>query len=217
MIAAFIIAPLAWLLLAIGQDQSAEAFTREQDTSALNSNDFLRPLLFLAAAGILIGLIATLRFSPLGAVMTGIAYAGSYALLLVAPDQVLDMLPDDISIAGFHADATTPLRTGTTLLVGALLLVAIISIGRWRRWPDADERYDPLPSTRASSSTLEWDRPLGNDQLDPVGPRTYSDADPWETPRPDRTSAGLSHWASSLRGAVGQAPWVNRPARRPFR
>jgi hypothetical protein len=207
MIAAIIIAPSAWLLLAIGQDQSTEAFTREQANSSLNSHDFVKPLLFLAAAGVLLGLIATLRFSPLGAVMTGIAYAGSYALLLVAPDRVLDTLPDNISIAGFHADATTPLRSGTTLLVGALLLVAIISIGRWRRWPDSDERYDPLPATRSSSSTMDWDRPTSNDAFEPVGPRPYSGADPWETHAPDRTSAGLSHWASSLRGAVRQSPW----------
>ncbi|WP_165440058.1 hypothetical protein [Micromonospora kangleipakensis] len=38
-------------------------------------------------------------------------------------------------MAGQHADLATPVRTGTTLLIGAAILVAVPSVQRWRRWP----------------------------------------------------------------------------------
>lgn len=194
-IAAIIIAPLAWLLLAFGQDTSLRAFADHPDGGSLNSNDFLRPLLFLAAAGLLLGLIATLRFSPLGAVLTGIVYAGSYALLLAAPERVLHMLPKNVTIAGWHADTTTPLRTGTTVLVGALLLVALVSVGRWQRWPDND--------------MSSWDRSLDEDR--PTASRRDPRDEPYDTP--ERTPAGLVGWASSLRGGGESEPWTSRTAR----
>jgi hypothetical protein len=181
-IAAIIIAPLAWLMLAFGQDQSLQMFAGQRDTGTLDSHDFLRPLLFLAAAGALLGLIATLRFSPLGAVLTGITYAGSYALLLAAPQRVLHTLPTNVSIAGLHADATTPLRTGTSALVGATMLISLVSIGRWRRWPDKEAPF--------------LDRSLDDDRTAAVTRR-----DPWGEPdnAPERTPANLLRWTSSLR------------------
>jgi hypothetical protein len=182
MLAAIVIAPLAWLLLAFGQDTSLQAFADRGPDGSLDSGDFLRPLLFLAAAGLLLGLIATLRFSPLGAVLTGVMYAGSYVLLLAEPRNVLRALPKNVSIFGWHADTTTPLRTGTTLLVGALLLVALVSIGRWRRWPDREAVYE--------------DR------------RATPDRDRWEPdiPAADRTPSGLLGWTSLLRDTPDRAP-----------
>ena len=50
--AAIVIAPLAWILLAFGQERSAGAFADAQSSGAFHGGDFLRPLLFLAAAGI---------------------------------------------------------------------------------------------------------------------------------------------------------------------
>src|SRR6266480_4655513 len=114
LIAASIIAPLAWVLIAFGQDRSAAAFLNAQSNgSTLHGSDFVRPLQFLVAAGLVLGLIAILRFSPLGALVSGLGYVSSYALLGLA----------------------TPIRTGSALLVGALLLVGTASVGRWRRWP----------------------------------------------------------------------------------
>jgi hypothetical protein len=192
MIAGILIAPLAWLLLAFGQDTSLQAFADQPDGGAVDTHSLGRPLLLLAAAGVLLGLIATLRFSPLGAATTGILYAGSYALMLAAPDRVLSLLPRNVSIGGLHADTTIPLRTGTTVLVGALLLVGLLSIGRWRRWPDPD--------------LAGWD----------------DDDDDYDTPRralsepdiaaPDRTPSSLLSWTSSLRGGAGPAYRTRGPA-----
>lgn len=178
LIAALVIAPLAWLLLSFGQAASLKNAEGGPDTGIVSAHGFLQPLLFLAAAGILLGIIATLRFSPLGAVLTGAAYLGLYALLLAEPKRILDALPDNVSIAGFHADATTPLRTGTAALIGAMLLIAVVSIKRWRRWPDDD-------------SGGYW----GGGKYETT---TVTAKDPWDY-SPEREPAGLSSWTSSLR------------------
>jgi hypothetical protein len=144
LIAAVVIAPLAWVLIAFGQDRSVQVFADADHAGALHGADFVRPLLLLAAAGILLGLIGTLRWSPLGAVVTGAAYAASYLLLLVAPGTVMRLFRHSLSVAGQHADAATPVRSGTALVLGGLLLVAVFSLGRWRRWPVASESMADL-------------------------------------------------------------------------
>jgi hypothetical protein len=135
LIAAVFIGPLAWILIAFGQDRSAAAFAKAQSSGAFDTGDFVRPLIYLVAAGILVGLIATLRISPLGAVLTGVVYVLSYVWLLVDPKGMLDLFKRNLSIFGQTADPTLPVRTGTTLIIGALLLVAVVSVKRWRRWP----------------------------------------------------------------------------------
>jgi hypothetical protein len=137
LLAALVIAPTAWILMALGQDGTAGALAGTGD-GGMRTGDFVRPLLFLAAAGLLLGVVATLRFSPLGAVVTGAVYASSYALLLIAPEGQLATMGHQISLAGQRADLSTPIRTGTALLVGGTMLVAGASVGRWRRWPRPD-------------------------------------------------------------------------------
>jgi hypothetical protein len=165
LIAAIVIAPLAWILIAFGQDRSAQAFANAQSNGGFHAGDFVRPLLFLAAAGILIGLIATLRVSPVGAVLTGVVYAGSYALLLVTPKRLVNLLPHHLSVAGRSADLTTPLRTGTTLLLGAAMLVAVTSAGRWRRWPARTEAEAGSPASDPLAPLEPKTRVVGADGL----------------------------------------------------
>jgi hypothetical protein len=157
-IAAIVVAPLAWIMIAFGQERSAQAFDHAHGGSVAHPGDFVRPLVLLAGAGILLGLLATLRLSPAGAVLTGAMYASSYLALLINPTWLLARLDRDVSVAGRHADLATPIRTGTTLLLGALLLVAVVSVGRWRRWP--------LPATEGAGTVsgpdhLQDDRFLG--------------------------------------------------------
>jgi hypothetical protein len=104
LIAAVFVAPLSWILLAFGQDRSAQAFANQQHTGAFDTGDFIRPVVCLAGAGLLLGLLATLRVSPLGAVLTGAGYAASYLALLTDPDGVLNVFPEKISLAGHAAD-----------------------------------------------------------------------------------------------------------------
>jgi hypothetical protein len=160
LIAAIFIGPLAWILIAFGQNDSAAAFDKARTSGAFDTGDFVRPLIFLAVAGVLVGLIATLRFSPLGAVLTGVVYVLSYVWLLIDPTALLDLFKRNLSIFGQTADPTLPVRTGTTLIIGALLLVAVASVKRWRRWPQ--------PATPGSGDPTE-DLTSGTDQFGQFG------------------------------------------------
>lgn len=153
LIAAVIIGPLAWVLIAFGQDRSAQVFATADTAGVLHGSDLVRPLLVLAAAGILLGLIATLRFSPVGAAVTGALYAASSLLVLAAPTTVLRLLRHNMSVAGWHADTSAPVRSGTSLLLGGLLLVAVVSVGRWRRWPRNEQ---PSSDTGHDNGDSGW-------------------------------------------------------------
>jgi hypothetical protein len=198
LIAATVIAPLAWLLLAFGQDRSAHVFAEAQSTGVYHGGDFLRPLQVLVAAGLLLGLIATLRLSPLGAVVAGVAYASSYVMLLIVPRRVLGFFGHDISIAGHHTDPATPIRTGTTLVLGALLLVSAASVRRWQHWPrrsDAEFRLDQ-----------EQERPLGLDGLGLAPERLGAETETSMRYRTGPAPAGPnSPWVASLRDDSSEA------------
>jgi hypothetical protein len=188
LIAAVFIAPLAWVLLAFGESRSTQAF----ENASISGADFVRPAVCLAGAGLLLGLLATLRFSPLGAVVAGAAYAASYLALLVAPKGVLDLFSMNVSIAGRHADMTTPIKSGTTLLLGALMLVAVGSVARWRAWPSTVE----TPAPPKPVQTLPEDRPLGADGLrEPEYATRYANAPRFDGPPQDDTGA----WAMQRR------------------
>ncbi|MGC1214682.1 MAG: hypothetical protein WA890_25915 [Micromonospora sp.] len=193
-IAAAFVGPLAWILFALGQDRSAQAFANAQDTGALDSHDFVRPALVLAAAGILLGLIATLRFSPLGAALTGLAYSLSYLGLLISPTTLMNLLDHTVTLGGYQVDLADPVRTGTTLLVGSLLLVGVVSVRRWQRWPEpAADASAALVPDEVIPPAVRRDRPLGVDGL--------GLSKPSRTPEPEPVTAGGSDWA-------GRSEWA---------
>jgi hypothetical protein len=133
LIAAIVIAPAAWLLIAFGQTQSGLAFAKATQSGTWAASSFVWPLVFLAGAGILLGLIGTLRFSPLGAVVTGLFYVASFVAVLVDGKDVYKLFNYKITILKHEALIPTPIVTGTTLVLGSLLLVAVASVSRWRR------------------------------------------------------------------------------------
>lgn len=153
LIAGIVAAPLCWLLLAFGQVSSAKAFANEANNGTLHSNDFIRPLIYLAIAGIIIGLVATLRISPVGPLVAGVAYAGSYVALLIAPKRVLDAFSYTVKISSERADLTQPLVTGASLVIGAALLVSVFSVSRWRRWPHPEQA---AASETAEDKSTSW-------------------------------------------------------------
>lgn len=220
-IASAVVGPLAWILFALGQDRSAQAFANAQDGGALDSADFIRPALVLAAAGILLGLIATLRFSPLGAVLTGLVYSASYLGLLISPASLMRLLDHKLTVSGHQVDLAAPVRTGTTLLVGSLLLVGVVSIRRWQRWPQpgADAPTALVPD-EVISPAARRDRPLGVDGLG------LGLGSPGRTPEPEPEpvraggsgSAGRSEWVGLLSGDSGDrfgrsSDWTRQPSR----
>ncbi|MEV0716761.1 hypothetical protein [Asanoa sp. NPDC050611] len=131
-IAAVVLGPATWVLIAFGQDRSVAVF----DSDSLSGGDPLGAFVFLAAAGLLLGVIGTLRFSPLGATLVGLGYLGSAAAAVFAPGRVIDLFDHTLTIAGRDGNLATPVRTGSAAILGALLVVAVASAKRWRRWPE---------------------------------------------------------------------------------
>ena len=203
LIAAIVVGPSAWLLLALGQARSTAAFGTAQDTGTFNVGQYVQTALLLAGAGVLLGLIATLRLSPLGAVLTGAGYAGSYLAMAARPSWLINLLGHKLSVAGQKIDLATPVRSGTTMLLGAALLVAVVSVQRWRRWPrPVDEAEDQDGAERtAAPVSLAQDRPLGAEGLGGAAlGRTGEHAastDDLDDPLPTRVGTG--HWADALR------------------
>lgn len=194
LIAAIVIAPAAWLLLAFGQGEAGKSFAKAQASGAWPAGDFLAPLLLLAGAGIVLGLIGTLRFSPLGAVVTGLAYTASFVALLFAGKAVNDLLNYTITISGHSADLRAPVGSGASLVIGALLLVSAASVKRWRRWPGT--------TTEPAAAALSTDE------------GTTEDTKPfWPTPEPATTSAPLGTFGGDETPTERQfgSPWRTPP------
>jgi hypothetical protein len=161
LIAGIVAAPLGWLLLAFGQVSSGKAFANVASTGTYHTKDFIRPLIFLAVAGIVIGLIATLRISPVGPLVAGVPYAGSYVALLIAPKRTYEAFNYNIKVFHETADLTLPLTTGAGLAIGAALLVAVVSVGRWRRpapppFEETGETAPPPVTDNTLSGTTPW-------------------------------------------------------------
>jgi hypothetical protein len=196
LIAAIVIAPAAWLLIAFGQTESGTAFAKALASGAWPAGDFVTPLFLLAGAGILLGLIGTLRLSPLGAVLTGLVYVASYVVLLFDGKDVNKLLNYTITIASHKADLRAPVGSGATLLLGSLLLVSVASAGRWRRWP---KPVQPAPTVESmDDGTTEdtkpfWPSPtpvpssLGSFGDEPTTERQVPSqfGSPWRTPPGD--------------------------------
>jgi hypothetical protein len=134
-IAAVVVAPAAWILIAFGEAQSAPAFAKGIGAGDWSARNFVWPLLFLAGAGLLLGLLGTLRFSPLGAVLAGLGYVATYVGVLVDGKDLYKLFKYDISLLDHKAPAGGPIASGTSLVLGALLLVSVFSLSRWRRRP----------------------------------------------------------------------------------
>jgi hypothetical protein len=200
LLAAIVVAPVAWVLLALGQERSTAAFATQG--GGLQAGAFVRPLLFLAAAGLLLGILGTLRFSPLGAIVIGALFTTSSALLMVAPARVLDVF-GDFYVAGRHVDLAAPIRSGTTMVLGVLLLVGAVSVQRWRRWPRSGD--EPPQQAMAAERPLgteglgltpafrdrEFDRDLAREfgREPEITVRNTTMPEPWQEPFDDRRAA----------------------------
>jgi hypothetical protein len=136
LLAGLFIGPIAWLLIALGAPRSQELFTRWATASTISTRDLLIPAALLASAGVLIGLVATLRWSPLGPLLVAAMYLGVYGALFLAPFQVLRAMPR-WRVSGVIIDPAAPVASGTIPVLGVALLMAVFSVKRWRRWPVA--------------------------------------------------------------------------------
>ncbi|WP_203904495.1 hypothetical protein, partial [Virgisporangium aliadipatigenens] len=161
LVAALVITPLAWVLLALGQPRAGETFSRWGEAETIRTGQLLPALGFLIGAGVLIGLVACLRWSPLGPLVAGTVLLGVYGYLLVRPFPLLDRLPV-WRVGDLRVDCAVPLENGTLAALGAALVVATVSGQRWRRWPTATQ----VPEAPAPGTGAELYRPASPAHLD---------------------------------------------------
>lgn len=188
-------APLTWVLIAVGQDGSANTIAGWVKADSFSWANLLEPAVYLAVAGVLLGLLGTLRTSPIGPLVAGLLLVATYAGMLVAPFAVRDAVPAGWKLFGDPLPLRLPLENGTLFLVGALLIMAVFSIQRWRRWPGSGE---PAVAAGDEPSRTDWS-PLG-----PAAPAHDTTQPALGFPGPAPQSAGLSQRETG-------SPWVAPP------
>jgi hypothetical protein len=137
-IAVAVAAPLAWLLLATGQHRAEATVAGWSEANFFDTADLIGPGAFLAGAGVLLGLVGTLRWSPVGPLVAGLLLIAPTILMFIDPFETLDAFSvgDPWRILDQDLQPWLPVQNGTLLVLGALLLVAVFSRQRWRRWPE---------------------------------------------------------------------------------
>jgi hypothetical protein len=151
--------------------------------------------------------------------LTGTFYVSSGLGPLISP-KLLNLLDHKLTFGGHQVDLATPVRTGTTLVLGSLLLVGVASVQRWRRWPrPAAEAFATVPPDELIPAGSGQDHPLGADGLGLTKPGRAAEPElewagnPQRLGRPER--AGNPEWASSQRRGSEDVPWQSDPIRRP--
>ncbi|WP_025619356.1 hypothetical protein [Salinispora cortesiana] len=188
------VAPVTWILVTLGQDGSARTVDSWVEIGQFNSANLIEPAVWLVVGGVLLGLLGTLRVSPIGPIVAGLLLAVPYLGLAISPFAVRNRIPADWTVLGDPLPLRLPLENGTLFLIGLLLLVAGFSGQRWRQWPTtkvepkaaenpdpADTPLDDWPPTPEREST---EPVLGNPKSDPTEalPRQTDGESPWSTP-----------------------------------
>jgi hypothetical protein len=134
-LAGVVAAPLCWVLITLGQDESTRTVNNWVTVGTFQAANLIEPAVYLAVAGVLLGLVGALRVSPLGPLVAGLLMVAPYVGLFVAPFAVRDRVPVGWKVLGDPLPLRQPIENGTLFLLGVLLLMATFSIQRWRRWP----------------------------------------------------------------------------------
>ncbi|WP_320065976.1 hypothetical protein [Micromonospora sp. RTGN7] len=201
-LAGLVVAPVTWVLITLGQDGSARTITRWVEIGTFNTANLIEPAVYLAAAGVLLGLLGTLRFSPLGPLVAGLLLVTPYVGMFVAPFTVRDRIPEGWKIFGDPLPLYLPVQNGTLFLIGALLLMATFSGQRWRRWPRPVAEPGPAPAQQSEDDTnptlTDWPSAGNSPDQDPtLLSLGYPDDTPTD-PLP-RRSGGESPWSAPPR------------------
>ncbi|HEY8471987.1 MAG TPA: hypothetical protein VIL37_05060 [Natronosporangium sp.] len=137
LLAGVVAAPLAWLCLSTGQYRSSQTVAEWNQENFFDTAELIAPAAFLVAAGIVLGLIGTLRWSPVGPLVAGLLLVVPTVFMFIDPFRTLDAFSLDQPRRLFEQDYQPwlPVENGTLLVLGSLLLMAVFSAQRWRRWP----------------------------------------------------------------------------------
>lgn len=212
LIAGIIAAPVAWLLIGWAQLDLAKPLATATQTGTFHTHDFIKPFIVLAVAGIVVGLVASLRISPVGPVVAGAALVAPYISLLIAPSYTFRQFNKSTHpLFKQVSNLVLPLTSGIALVVGLALLVAIVSVSRWRRWPKEDEFAVAGAGTPTGTGLTEstWSTPTSwsatgsetepatlaetpatvpSGSSDETQPVSSSSSSPWQTPLRDENA-----------------------------
>ncbi|WBB96191.1 MULTISPECIES: hypothetical protein [unclassified Solwaraspora] len=171
-------APLCWVLIAVGQTTSARTIAGWVTDGGYHTATLLAPAAFVFAAGLLLGLLGTLRFSPLGPLTAGLALAAPYVAMFVDPFGARDLIGTPWRLFGEPVVLLQPVENGTLALLGVLLSTAVLSRQRWRSRPATNGTDDDEAGSDAAAA-----EPL------PVRPRGEFDPSLWSLPGGSATTS----------------------------
>ncbi|MBM0231990.1 hypothetical protein JNW91_09005 [Micromonospora sp. STR1_7] len=205
-LAGLVVAPITWVLVTLGQDGSSRTVDRWVEIGTFNTANLIEPAVYLGVGGVLLGLLGTLRFSPLGPLVAGLLLVIPYVGMFVAPFEVRDAVPQDWKVFGDPLPLRLPVENGTLFLIGMLLLMATFSGQRWRRWPEPATvpaeapAAEPSDGPRSDNFTLtDW--PPAEPAERDAAPLTLGyPADPTPTEPLPRRVGGESPWSAPPRG-----------------
>jgi hypothetical protein len=202
-LAGVVAAPLSWALIALGQDGSARTVTRWVELGTYNTANLIQAAVYLGVAGVLLGLLGTLRVSPLGPLVAGLLLVAPYVGLFIDPFTVRDAVPTNWKVFGDPLPLVQVLDNGTMFLIGVLLLMATFSVQRWRRWPRTVATAVPPVSDVDEPTPTDWSA-LNNPPEHDINPPTLGYPEPDTAPLPplprrDAGSPSGSPWSAPPR------------------
>jgi hypothetical protein len=173
LLAGLVIAPIVYLLMCLH----------------LDSGRFELVLAVLAAAGLLLGVLGSLRTSPVGPILVGLLFITPTVLRETSSSLFSKIFLGYESrfIGDVEIDWGQAAISAVLPVVGVMLLVAAVSAQRWKRWPQVG--VDSWVDTGRIEAAATW-QPFPHDAAPTPTTTMELPADP------DQTTAQLSHpWA----------------------
>jgi hypothetical protein len=203
LLAGVVAAPLTWILITLGQDGSVRTITNWVDVGTFNTANLIEPAVYLAVAGILLGLVGTLRISPLGPLVAGLLLITPYAGLFADPFTVRDRVPTTWKVLGDPLPLRLPVENGTLFLIGVVLVMATFSVQRWRRWPRPAGPVVDSPPVDHDPDRTDWPPLLtSRDDAADNAPMSLGYPDPAPPPAPAPRRDGESPWSAPPRSSA---------------
>src|SRR5512139_736056 len=139
-----VVTPLIWVAVAVGQGATQLGLPDERNLP----NNLLVGGLVLVGVGLVAGLLATLRTSPVGPIFAGTVYLGASIYLYFDHVRALHFFTTTWKFKDYPIDMSTPLTSGVLAFAGGLLIMSLFSASRWRGRNsalDPDDTWSPIP------------------------------------------------------------------------
>ena len=158
--------------VAAARDRAAGVQRTAHDWWAANrfdTVDLIGPTILLVVVGLVLGLLGTLRWSPLGPAVAGLLLVAPTGLMFITPLRTLEALSYDQPrrLLGQELLPAAPVYTGTLLMVGTLLLMSVVSVERWRRRERTRAHHSRRPDHPVPRRGVAGDHRLRRPRGDP--------------------------------------------------